>query len=418
MKIQDQVDEKQETLSWLTQQLQNRYANPESLDTQKNQCNVNAEILSQTSGVGQVSSATCTITDKHAENDKISDKQKQQNIDSNILLDKNMHSNISYNNVELDGFPVPGSGPNKCPSKGNVTMKPQLYDGEEDLNEYLAQFEILAEINGWNYETKSLYLAGSLKGGARALLNELDKESRKDYDSLVKVLNTRYGSAEKSELYRAKLQTRNRGKDETLPELAQSIKKLTRQAYPSAPSALTSVLALEHFIDAIPDSDLRLRLRESNPKSINEAETLAVRLETLKLAERQKGRMVRQVDSGDNEQLNKKGSSNEGPPEFKDEFSDLRKDIVSLTKEIRVMTQNQKKNGQRGDNYQRNFNTGQRRPFNGQNKSFGQGNRNFSQRNGNFGQNRQNAQNFYQQGNQQRSNSGVGARPFQNGPNQ
>ena len=68
-----------------------------------------------------------------------------------------------------------------------------------------------------------------------------------------------------------------------------------------------------------------------------------MRLETLKLAERQKGRMVRQVDSGDNEQLNKKGSSNEVPSEFKDEFSDLRKDIVSLTKEIRVMTQNQKK---------------------------------------------------------------------------
>jgi hypothetical protein len=56
-----------------------------------------------------------------------------------------------------------------------------------------------------------------------------------------------------------------------LPELAQSIKKLTRQAYPSAQSSLTSGLALEHFIDAIPDGNLRLRLRESNPKSIHQA---------------------------------------------------------------------------------------------------------------------------------------------------
>lgn len=78
-------------------------------------------------------------------------------------------------------------------------MKPQLYEGDEDLDEYLSQFEILAEINGWDYVTKSLYLAGSLKGGARALLNELDKESRKDYNSLIRVLHTRYGSAEKSE---------------------------------------------------------------------------------------------------------------------------------------------------------------------------------------------------------------------------
>jgi hypothetical protein len=150
-------------------------------------------------------------------------------------------------------------------------------------------------MNNWDYITNSLYLAGSLKGGARALLNELDRDQRRDYDSLVKVLNNRYGSAEKSELYRAKLQTRIRGKDETLPELAQSIKKLTRLAYPIAHSTLISVLSLEHFIDAIPDGDIRLRLREVNTKNINEAETLAVRLETLKLAGRQQGRMIRKA---------------------------------------------------------------------------------------------------------------------------
>jgi hypothetical protein len=49
---------------------------------------------------------------------------------------------------------------------------------------------VCAEINGWDYVTKSLYLAGSLKRGGRALLNELDKESRKDYNSLIRVLHT------------------------------------------------------------------------------------------------------------------------------------------------------------------------------------------------------------------------------------
>ncbi|VDI11411.1 Hypothetical predicted protein [Mytilus galloprovincialis] len=217
-------------------------------------------------------------------------------------------------------------------------MKPQLYEGDEDLDEYLAQFEILAEINGWNYATKSLYLAGSLKGGARALLNELDKESRKDYNSLVKVLDNRYGSAEKSELFRAKLQTRMRGKEESLPELAQSIKKLTRQAYPSAQSTITSVLALEHFIDALQDADLRLRLRESNPKSIHEAETLAVRLETLKLAERQKGRMVRQADSVQtdakfNTELN--DDKGEDLKSLKNELSDFKREMISLSRNIK-----------------------------------------------------------------------------------
>jgi hypothetical protein len=110
-----------------------------------------------------------------------------------------------------------------CKNNRNISMKPQLYDGDDDLNEYLAQFEILADINNWDYITKSLYLAGSLKGGARTLLNELDRDQRRDYDSLVMVLNTKYGSAERSELYRAKLQTRITGTDETLPELASEL---------------------------------------------------------------------------------------------------------------------------------------------------------------------------------------------------
>jgi hypothetical protein len=207
----------------------------------------------------------------------------------------------------------------------------------------------------------------------------------------------------KSELFRDKLQTRTRGKSESLPELAQSIKKLTikvitklpnseqsykgkvqthnyinRQnqsttencenrndpdlvqaflkkwwvesdfkapnlplslrfkGYPSAQSSLTSGLALEHFIDAIPDGNLRLRLRESNPKSIHQAETLAVRLETLKLAERQKGCMVRQTDSVkghlNNSSLEVQNVNNEKGErlkEFKDEFSEFRKDLIS-----------------------------------------------------------------------------------------
>ncbi|CAC5395696.1 unnamed protein product [Mytilus coruscus] len=211
-----------------------------------------------------------------------------------------------------------------------------------------------------------------------------------------------------------------RGKEESLPELAQSIKKLTRQAYPSAPSTITSVLALEHFIDALPDADLRLRLRESNPKSIHEAETLAVRLETLKLAERQKGRMVRQADTGHNENntINTELNNDKGG-DFKSlrhELSDFKKELVSLTRDIKGMFQNKNRNSQGGGNQQRNYQNGQK-GYNNQNKNFGQGNRNFNQKNNNFGQHRQNQPNYYQQGNQLRSDLGVGARPSQNGPN-
>ncbi|CAC5373010.1 unnamed protein product [Mytilus coruscus] len=223
---------------------------------------VNTENISKViSGVGQADPGANNQINQNTE-------KQQQNTDNIYLFNKDKMRNINQNYAVLDRPQVRRLtySHTHSPTSSNVTTKPQLYEGDEDLNEYLAQFEILADINGWNYATKSLYLAGSLKGGARALLNELDKESRKDYNSLVKVLDNRY------------------------------------------------------------DADLRLRLRESNPKSIHEAETLAVRLETLKLAERQKGRMVRQADlvHTDNNKVNTELNNDKGKDlkSFRHELSD------------------------------------------------------------------------------------------------
>jgi O-succinylbenzoate synthase len=58
------------------------------------------------------------------------------------------------------------------------------------------------------------------------------------------------------------------------------MKKLTCRAFPG----IRDTLALDYFIDAIPESEIRLRLREVGPKTINEAENIAVRLEALRMA--------------------------------------------------------------------------------------------------------------------------------------
>lgn len=160
---------------------------------------------------------------------------------------------------------------------------------------------------------------------------------RRDYNHLVKALTTRFGSQGRAEIYRAQLQTRIRNKDETISELAQSIKKLTRRAYPDAPSSLTKILSLYHFIDAIPDSDMRLRIREAHPKDIDEAEAQAIRLETHRLADRHRcsNRSIRAVNDKQSDQ-----SSNPDTLDLiRNEFTQVRKDIGSLTNEIRKLTQ-------------------------------------------------------------------------------
>ena len=49
-------------------------------------------------------------------------------------------------------------------------------------------------MNGWQDETKAVYLAASLKGHAQAILGDLDEWSRKDFSSLVTALSCRFGT--------------------------------------------------------------------------------------------------------------------------------------------------------------------------------------------------------------------------------
>ncbi|VDI26677.1 Hypothetical predicted protein [Mytilus galloprovincialis] len=136
-------------------------------------------------------------------------------------------------------------------------MKPQNYDGKEDLEEYLTQFELISELNNWGYKSKSLYLA--------------------------------------AEVFRSELQTRVKGRNESIPELAQSIKKLTRKAYPSANLDVTETLALDYFIDAIPFKEIRIRLREVSPKTVAEAENIAVRLDAVHMTDRSRNCNVKAI---------------------------------------------------------------------------------------------------------------------------
>lgn len=154
----------------------------------------------------------------------------------------------------------------------------------------------MAEINNWDDSRKALYLASSLSGNALSVLSELPPTEQRNYSLLVEILRNRYGSEKGAEVFRSQLQTRVKNKNETMTELAQSVRKLTRKAYPGAPQHLIDTLALDHFIDAIPDVDMKLRLREARPKDLNAAESLAVRLESYRLAEQQRGSTLRSTE--------------------------------------------------------------------------------------------------------------------------
>lgn len=67
------------------------------------------------------------------------------------------------------------------PSLAKPLITPSPYDGKASWHDYTVQFELIAELNGWNMSALVIYLAASLLGFAQAALTDLDGNSRGEF---------------------------------------------------------------------------------------------------------------------------------------------------------------------------------------------------------------------------------------------
>ena len=171
--------------------------------------------------------------------------------------------------------------------ESKVIGKPNMYDGQTSWEAYYAQFCIIADMNGWRDPEKAAFLATSLKGTALQVLANLASDRRQDFRSLVAALDSRFGTSHRTEISKVKFKNRVRQCDEELPALAEDIERLARLAYAGASPILIDTLARDQFIDSLPDDDMRLRLRQERPPTLQRALELALELESFRLANRQ-----------------------------------------------------------------------------------------------------------------------------------
>ena len=174
-------------------------------------------------------------------------------------------------------------------------QKPAPFDGKMTWDAYHTQFEMLAQINHWSDVEKAAYLAISLRGPAAMVLTNLQPDQRQDYTALTTALQSRFGTAHQTELNRMRLKARIRRREETLPELAEDVERLVRLAYPEATSSMVEVLAKDHFVDSLPDEDMRLRIRQHRPSTLRAALETALELESYQLASKHRAKFVKEV---------------------------------------------------------------------------------------------------------------------------
>jgi len=178
-------------------------------------------------------------------------------------------------------------------------MKPDKYEGLTCFETFLTQFNNCAEYNRWSDSEKLSYLRWSLKGSAAQMLWGARDMT---YKQLVTRLRSRFGSADMEEHYRVDLQCRRRKNNETMKELAQDIRRLMMLSYPGNQTPISENLAKEHFIVALEDPELELKIREREPRTLDSALRVAQRFEVFRNAVRpRKQRMSRQVIYSDEE---------------------------------------------------------------------------------------------------------------------
>lgn len=117
-------------------------------------------------------------------------------------------------------------------------------------------------------DDKAVFLATALVGKVAIALSNLSDHERRDYRTLVSTVTTRSRMTHQSELVRAKLKCRGKSREESMVELAENVESLTRTAYPDASTDRQNVIATDNFINALPDGEMLLEIRQLRPSSL------------------------------------------------------------------------------------------------------------------------------------------------------
>lgn len=159
--------------------------------------------------------------------------------------------------------------------------QPAVFEGkDQDLGQYLIQFELIAELNGWSERQKACQLAVALRGSALTVLSLLPHGHRTQYKYLTAALRARFDPDNQRSIHEMNLQTRTRRPGESIMELAESIQKLVVKAHPLVDPGTRDQLARMTFRRAVADRKMAKEILRHKPASMEEAVSIAMEYES------------------------------------------------------------------------------------------------------------------------------------------
>ena len=115
----------------------------------------------------------------------------------------------------------------------------------------------MAVVNEWTSNASKLkWLKVRLTGKAAAALKRFPEATRDDYAALKEALQKRFEPASKKELYMAEFQIRRKRKDEDWASFGDNLRFLVEKSYPDLMSEAQEVLALNHYLAQLDNSQV------------------------------------------------------------------------------------------------------------------------------------------------------------------
>lgn len=164
-------------------------------------------------------------------------------------------------------------------------VMPEKYSGRANFKDWLAQFNMCKELNQWTDEKACQFIAVMLTGSALQVYTDLDTESRRRFSEITQALKARFDPDRDIGVHWTKLKGRMRNKGESLPELACNIRRLVTKAYPDTNRRLIEQVSVQHFIDALDNSDTKIQVRRKKPITLSEALNIALDEESFRCVE-------------------------------------------------------------------------------------------------------------------------------------
>ena len=165
--------------------------------------------------------------------------------------------------------------------KRGPVAQPTEFSGREDWSTWIRKFMNLAKLYQWDDAEKLVWLDYKLTGHAALAFETLDDDSRETFDSAVEALTNRFEPAAKQLVYQEKLLGYQRTKGDDWDAVAGNVKELASGAHPDSED-LAQGFAMSKSLSLLEeDTEFAIGVRQSAPKTLDEAVREAVFLDCI-----------------------------------------------------------------------------------------------------------------------------------------